>query len=94
MQVTAGGLGAAVWKVRAEGRGAVGVPAAPRGAGPGSPRGSRGPDSSPETASVLSHFCLLAAGLFSKTDGQRSLSQAFRFRRVAVVRIRVNMKAD
>lgn len=43
---------------------------------------------------VLSYFCILTTDLFSKTDGQRSLSQAFRCRRMAVMRIRVNTKAD
>lgn len=43
---------------------------------------------------ILGYFCLLTTDLFSKTDGQSCLSQAFRFRRMAVMRIRVNMKAD
>lgn len=43
---------------------------------------------------VLSYFCILTTDLFSKTDGQRSLSQALRFRRMAVMRIRVSTKAD
>lgn len=43
---------------------------------------------------VLRYFCLLTTDLFPKTDRQSSLSQAFSFRRMAVMRIRVNTKAD
>lgn len=51
-------------------------------------------ESFPETALHAGLLLLPAPGLFSTADGQSSLSQAFRFRRVAAMRITLNMKAD